>query len=63
MMPAAMTSATASPALTTSSNAARTHCALSGSGVNLTVTSVMTASIPSEPVMSAKRSYPGASGP
>ncbi len=56
MMPAAMTSATALPALPTSSNAASTHCASCGFGSSLTVTSVITASMPSEPIISASRS-------
>jgi len=56
MIPAAITSATAWPALPTSSNDAmmtRAHCGL---GSSLTATSVTTISIPSEPMASASRS-------
>ena len=56
MIPAAMIFATASPARTTSSKAASTHCASCGLGTSLTVTSVSTTSMPSEPVTSASRS-------
>ena len=56
MMPAAMIAATASPAFTTSSKAASTHWASWGLGVSRTVTSVTTASMPSEPVTSGSRS-------
>ena len=57
MMPAPMIAATASPALLDDRRTppART-CASCGFGVSLTVISVMTASRPSEPVMSASRS-------
>ena len=43
------------PALATSSNAASATCASCGFGVSLTVTSVITASSPSEPLISASR--------
>ena len=46
MMPAAMTSATAWPALSTSSNDAITTCAHCGLGSSFTVTSVTTTSMP-----------------
>ena len=61
MMPAAMMLATALPAFTTSSNEAITTRATSGLGTSLTVTSVATASMPSEPIISAIRSRPGQS--
>ncbi len=56
MMPAAITLATAAPAFSTSSKAAITTCAHSGFGRSFTVTSVTTASMPSEPTASASRS-------
>ena len=56
MMPAPMTAATASPAFSTSSNDARITRAAAGFGTSFTVTSVVTASMPSEPVTSARRS-------
>ena len=55
-MPAAITAATASPAFSTSSNEAMMTRAVSGLGSSLTVTSVVTASRPSEPIASASRS-------
>ena len=56
MMPAPMIAPTAAPACSTSSKAASATCAICGFGVSLTVTSVMTASSPSLPVISASRS-------
>ena len=61
MMPAAMIAATASPALTTSSNEAISTRASCGLGTSLTVASVTTASMPSEPITRASRSRPGES--
>ncbi len=61
MMPAAITSATALPLLTTSSNEAMMTCAVCGLGISLTVTSVTTPSMPSEPMQTASKSSPGAS--
>ncbi len=61
MMPAAITAATASPAFSTSSKEAITTRAASGLGSSFTVISVATASRPSEPIISASRSKPGAS--
>ena len=61
MMPAAMIAATALPAFSTSSNDAMITRAQCGFGKSLTVTSVTTNSIPSEPMASASRSKPGAS--
>ena len=55
-MPAPITFATASPALSTSGNDAITTCASSGLGRSFTVTSSVTASNPSDPVTSASRS-------
>ena len=55
-MPAAIIAATAALALLTSSNAASTHVAFCAVGVSFTVTSVVTASNPSEPQISASRS-------
>ncbi len=60
-MPAAMTWATASPALRTSSKLAMMQRASCGLGTSLTVTSVITASMPSLPTISAIRSSPAAS--
>ncbi len=56
MMPSPMIAPTAAPAFSMSSNAAQATCASCGFGVSLTVTSVMTASRPSLPVISASRS-------
>ena len=56
MMPAPITPATASPALSIEANDAITTCAVSGFGSSFTVTSRMIASNPSEPVASASRS-------
>jgi len=56
MMPAAMTAATASPALRTSSKLAMMQRANWGLGMSLTVTSVVTASMPSLPITAASRS-------
>ena len=56
MMPAAMIAPTAAPAFSTSSNAASATCAGCGFGSSLTVISVITASRPSLPWMSASRS-------
>ncbi len=50
MMPAAITAATASPALRTSSKLAMMQRASCGLGTSLTVTSVVTASMPSLPI-------------
>ena len=61
MMPAAITLATASPAFTISSNDAITTRATRGFGTSLTVTSVTTPSMPSDPMATASRSSPGAS--
>ncbi|MNE50991.1 hypothetical protein D3C80_1455920 [compost metagenome] len=61
MIPAAMISPTARPALATESKAASSTLATCGLGSSLTVTSVMIPSMPSEPVNSASRSKPGAS--
>ncbi len=55
-MPAAITAATASPAFSTSSKEAMITRATSGLGSSFTVTSVVTASRPSEPIASASRS-------
>ena len=60
-MPAAMTAATASPALRMSSKLAMMQRASCGLGTSLTVTSVITASMPSLPTTSGSRSSPGAS--
>ena len=51
MMPSAMIRATASPACITSSNDAITTRALRGTGNSLTLASVTTASMPSEPII------------
>ena len=56
MMPAAITAATASPALRTSSKLAMMQRANWGLGTSLTVTSVVTASMPSLPTSTAIRS-------
>ena len=56
MMPWAMTAATASPALRTSSKLAMMQRASLGWGMSLTVTSVTTASMPSLPIITASRS-------
>ncbi len=56
MMPAAMMSATARPAFSTSSNAAMATVAFSGVGRSFTVTSVTTPSRPSDPVIRASKS-------
>ena len=56
MMPAAMTCATASPALRTSSKLAMMQRASCGLGISLTVTSVITASMPSLPTTALSRS-------
>ena len=56
MMPAAMTAATASPALRTSSKLAMMQRANCGLGTSLTVTSVVTASMPSLPTSTAIKS-------
>ena len=61
MMPAAMIAATASPARRTSSKLAMMQRAVSAIGSSLTVTSKMTASMPSLPTTAASRSSPGAS--
>ena len=61
-MPAAITSATALPPDSTSSKLAMITCANCGLGIRRTVTSVTTASMPSEPITVASRSRPGASG-
>ncbi len=61
MMPAAITAATASPALRTSSKLAMMQRASRGLGTSLTVTSVVTASMPSLPITSASRSRPAQS--
>ena len=60
-MPAAMIAATASPAWRTSAKLARMQRAVCGLGSSLTVTSTITASMPSLPTTSASRSSPGAS--
>ena len=60
-MPAAMIAATASPALRMSSKLAMMQRASCGLGTSLTVTSVITASMPSLPTTSGSRSSPGAS--
>ena len=59
MMPAAMTAATASPALRMSSKLAMMQRASCGLGTSLTVTSVVTASMPSLPTTTDSRSSPG----
>ncbi len=56
MMPAAITAATASPALRMSSKLAMMQRASSGLGMSLTVTSTATASMPSLPITVASRS-------
>ncbi len=57
-----MMPATASPPFTTSSKLAMMTCAVCGFGINLTVTSVTIANMPSLPINTASRSRPGASG-
>ena len=56
MMPAAITAATASPALRMSSKLAMMQRAIWGLGTSLTVTSIVTASIPSLPITRLSRS-------
>ncbi len=56
MMPAAITAATASPAFRTSSKLAMMQRASSGLGTSFTVTSVVTASMPSLPTTTLSRS-------
>ena len=60
-MPAAMIAATASPAWRTSAKLAMMQRAVSATGSSLTVTSKITASMPSLPITAASRSRPGAS--
>ena len=60
-MPAPIRSATARPALSTSSKLASRTFATGGRGNSLTVTSTTTPSSPSEPVNSASRSKPALS--
>ena len=55
MMPAAMIAATASPALRMSSKLAMMQRASCGLGTSLTVTSVITASMPSLPTISGQQ--------
>ena len=62
MIPAAMIAATALPADSTSPKLAMMQRASGGFGISLTVTSTMTASMPSLPVRTASRSRPGTSG-
>jgi hypothetical protein len=61
MMPAAMTAATASPALRMSLKLAMMQRASCGLGTSRTVTSSVTASMPSEPTTTGSRSNPGPS--
>ncbi len=61
MMPTAMMAATASPALRMSSKLAMMQRASCGIGTSLTVTSVVTASMPSEPMTMLIKSNPAAS--
>ena len=61
MMPRLMIAPTAVPASSTASKAASITRAHSGRGSSFTRTSTMTPSSPSEPVISASRSKPGAS--
>jgi len=61
MMPAAITSATASPALRMSSKLAMMQRASWGLGTSFTVTSVVTANMPSLPITMDSRSRPGQS--
>ena len=61
IIPAAIMSPTAAPAFPISSNAAITSWARCGLASNFTVTSVMTASMPSLPVSKASRSKPAQS--
>ena len=58
---AAISAATAWPAFCTSSKLARIARASTGLGSSLTVTSSVTASMPSEPITADSRSRPGAS--
>ncbi len=61
MIPAAMTFATARPADSMSAKLAMMQRARIGFGTSLTVTSVITASMPSLPTISGNRSSPAAS--
>ncbi len=61
MMPAAITPATASPACRMSAKLAMMQRASTGLGTSRTVTSVVTASMPSLPTTTASRSRPSAS--
>ncbi|MCY1559790.1 hypothetical protein D9M68_968610 [compost metagenome] len=61
-MPWAMTCVTALPAASTLEKLAMTTCAQAGLGISLTVTSVTTPSMPSDPMKTDSRSRPGASG-
>ena len=62
MMPPAITAATAAPADSTVAKLAMMQRAIAGRGRSLTVTSMMTASMPSLPTTSGSRSRPAASG-
>ena len=62
IMPAAITCVTALPAASTLAKLAITTCAQAGLGMSLTVTSVTTPNMPSEPMNTDSRSRPGASG-
>jgi len=53
---------TALPAASTLAKLAMTTCAQAGEGISLTVISVTTPSMPSEPTNTDSRSRPGASG-
>ncbi len=61
MMPAPISAATALPAVSTSSKLAITQRASCGLGKRRTLTSVTTASMPSEPISTDSRSSPGLS--
>src|SRR6218665_3563956 len=61
MMPAGITAATASPALRSSSKLAMMQRANGGLGMSFTVTSVITASMPSLPITAASRAEAGVS--
>ncbi|KAG1431799.1 hypothetical protein G6F57_022894 [Rhizopus arrhizus] len=61
-MPAAITCVTALPAASTLEKLAITTCAQAGLGISLTVTSVTTPNMPSDPMKTDSRSRPGASG-
>ena len=61
MIPAAITAATASPAFRISSKLAMMQRANWGLGISLTVTSVVTASMPSDPITTASKSSPATS--